>query len=282
MTGDRAPLLLACALCTFGAFRVAPNITGSASTCIRTPDHDISPSVERQLVLELELRKLGGEGLHILPSRRCRRLALPEDQDLADAPRQAETNGALRLWSHGTMQQRWKGRRCVRSRTVVLLQQSYVENVMDASAGRQRQPNRHLVDEFGDLIRPEEPGLELAGGLLGQRRRRTLLEAQEHPVAHLEHNMAMYLVVVQLLRRLSLFQPVTNIGEELFTLLHAFSDGRDACFPRFIRPDGRGITSIDDAEGCITQRRLVGRVEDELGPRQPPQPVAWPISRETP
>ena len=44
------------------ALRVTAHVTGSAAPGIRAPDHDISPPVEEQLVLELDFRYLARNG----------------------------------------------------------------------------------------------------------------------------------------------------------------------------------------------------------------------------
>jgi hypothetical protein len=76
-----------------------------------TPGHDISPLLERQLILELKCWISGAERLDIFPGGRCRGLTLPLDQDLLDAMSDAPTDSAFRLWSNGVVVDRWKWRR---------------------------------------------------------------------------------------------------------------------------------------------------------------------------
>jgi hypothetical protein len=68
-----------------------------------TPGQDISPLLERQLVLELKCGILGAEWLDIFPGGRCRGLPLPLHQDLLDATSDALTDSAFRLWSNGAV-----------------------------------------------------------------------------------------------------------------------------------------------------------------------------------
>lgn len=74
-----------CCLLCGRALGCSPDITRAPapSECITV--HDISPGLENQLVLELELWKAGREVFKLLPSR-CRRwFTLPLDQDLFNA-----------------------------------------------------------------------------------------------------------------------------------------------------------------------------------------------------
>jgi hypothetical protein len=70
-----------------------------------------SLSLDDQLVLELELRMLVAETIHVFPGcRRCG-LALPVDQHLTDAPSQTVANNPLWFRSHIAVvdgrQRRW-------------------------------------------------------------------------------------------------------------------------------------------------------------------------------
>jgi len=62
---------------------------GPTAPDIRALDHDISPLVEEQLVLELKCWIGGTERLGVFPSSRGRRLPFPLDEDLAYPARQA-------------------------------------------------------------------------------------------------------------------------------------------------------------------------------------------------
>ena len=132
--------------------------------------HDISPPVEEQLVLELEGRVLGGEGLDVFPCSRCSRLALPLDKDLAHTTRQSCLHGLLRLWNRCTMVdggQRWWS---IRRRPAELLEETDVEHIVQPSARRKGQTDSDVVDEFDDAVGAEVARLELAGDGLGNGR----------------------------------------------------------------------------------------------------------------
>jgi hypothetical protein len=66
------------------------------------------------------------------------------------------------------------------------------------------------------------------------------------------------------------------------TLLHALGDGRHPSFPGFIGPDGGRITPVDHAERGVPQGRLVRRVEEELRPWEPSEPLARCVSCQAP
>jgi len=150
-----------------------------------------------------------------------------------------------------------------------------MKHIMNASSRWQGEADGGIVDQLGDAVRPEVAGLELAGDFLGPRRGCTLVEPKERPVPHLVRNVAVDLVIVQLLSRLGLFQPVAGISQELVALLHAFGDRCHPSISRFIGPDGLRITPVDDAEGRVLQGGLVGGVEDVFRPWQPPERSKW-------
>ena len=144
-----------------------------------------------------------------------------------------------------------------------------MEDIMKPSAHRQSEANCNLVDQLGDLVRPVETRLELAGRGVRKRRRRLLPESQERPVTDVVRNLAMVLVIVELVDRLSLLEPVTNVSKELFTFFHVPGHGNDPCVARFVGPDRRRFPPIDNVERCVPKGGLVGGVEDKLRPRQP-------------
>jgi hypothetical protein len=85
-----------------------------------------------------------------------------------------------------------------------LLQEAYMEHVVQASLRWESEADSNLVDHLGDAVGPEVVRLELAGGGLGQRRNRALTKSEQHPIVDLVQNITMGLVVVMLLNRLSL------------------------------------------------------------------------------
>jgi hypothetical protein len=58
---------------------------------------------------------------------------------------------------------------------VKLLEQPYVEDVVDAGARRQGEPNRDLIYHLDHAMRPKVAGLELAAARRRDGRRRALV-----------------------------------------------------------------------------------------------------------
>jgi hypothetical protein len=121
------------------------------------------------------------------------------------------------------------------------------------------------------------------GGLLPSLSHQVRIHAPETLTAAMSLARALELVDLDRLntipgKRLCLLQTVANVRQELGALLHGLGNGRHPGVPGLIRPDGGRITAVDHAEGGVPQRSLVGRVEEELRPWQPPQPLTRPIS----
>ena len=161
-----------------------------------------------------------------------------------------------------------------------LLEKTDVEHIVQPSARRKGQADSDVIDEFDDAVGPEVARLELASDGLGNGRCCSLTKTKEDLIAHLIRNMTVELVVVLLLDRLCLLQAITDVRQELVTLLHVPGDGGHPCVPRLIRPDGWRIAPVDDAERRVPQRGLVGGVVDVLGPWQPAQPLSRSIAGE--
>jgi hypothetical protein len=85
-----------------------------------------------------------------------------------------------------------------------LLQEAYMEHVVQASLRWGSEADSNVVDHLGDAVWPEVARLELVGGGLGQRRNRALTKSEQHPIIDLVRNITMGFVVVMLLNRLSL------------------------------------------------------------------------------
>lgn len=142
-----------------------------------------------------------------------------------------------------------------------------MEHIMEAGAGWKLETNGHVVDELETNGRaPIEAGLQLARAGLRQGRGSMLSQAEERPVAHQIRDVAVLLVVVQLLDRLGLLEPVADVGEELSPFLHAFGDCSNTRVPRLVGPNRRQVPAIDDPEQGVPKRGLVRCVEDELRP----------------
>jgi hypothetical protein len=88
---------------------MSPDVTGTAP--VRTSVHDISPSLESQLVLELKVWICGAEIIEVLPCGRRGRFTPPKDQHLANAAGEASLSDALRSWYNRAMLdvgERWR------------------------------------------------------------------------------------------------------------------------------------------------------------------------------
>jgi len=129
--------------------------------------HDISPLLEKQLVLELEAWKLLAERVEVFPGGRLRRFAAPVDEQLANAARQASPLNPSRLWSYHAMVDVWQCRWSRRRHAAELLEGAHMEHVVDASLWRKVQTYSHVVDELGDAIGPDVAWLQLACSSLG-------------------------------------------------------------------------------------------------------------------
>jgi hypothetical protein len=90
----------------------------------------------------------------------------------------------------------------------------------------------------------------------------------------------MGLVKVKLLKRMSLLETSTDIGEKFLAFFHVLGNGRHPCVSRLIGLDGRWVAPIDDPERGVPKRALVHNIEDELRPWEPLQPMTWLIARE--
>jgi hypothetical protein len=189
------------------AFLCAPHIPFPTTPSVRTvvtPDHDISPLLERQLILELECRISGVKWLNIFPGGRRKGLPLPLNQDLLDALSDTPMDSSFRLWSNGAVVDQWKWRRSLRRSAMELLQEAYMEHVVQASLRWESEADSNLVNHLGDAVGPKVAWLELAGSGLGQRCNQELMKSEQYPIIDLVQNITMGLVVVMLLNRLSL------------------------------------------------------------------------------
>jgi hypothetical protein len=106
------------------------------------------------------------------------------DEDLTDSTSQTQAHHAFWLRHDGAMMQNRQWRWSSWRRPDEFLQEPHMEHVMDFGARRQLEANGDRVDHLEDAVWPEEAGLQLSLGDLGQRRRRAVAEAEEHPIAH--------------------------------------------------------------------------------------------------
>jgi hypothetical protein len=168
MTRDRAQCDPLFGHCVFSALGVAAHVAGPVAPGIRAPDHDISPPVQDQLVLKLEVWVLGAKRPDVLPGRGSCRLSLPLYQNLVHAAGQSKSDCSFRHRSNCAVMQERQRRWFLRRHPLELLEQSHMKHVVDAGAGRQSQSDNDFIDELGDAIWPYVMRLELAGDSLGQ------------------------------------------------------------------------------------------------------------------
>jgi hypothetical protein len=148
--------------------------------------------------------------------------------------------------------------------------------------GRQIKANSDIIYALGDAVRLVEGRLQLIDDGRVHGRHAALPQAKEHPIADLVSDLAVSPILVALLERLSLQQPGADVLQELRAFLHGPGHRSHPRLAHLIRPNGWRVAAVDDAEWRLPQRRPVSCVEDVLRPREPAQPIAWPITCKTP
>ena len=140
---------------------VASLATLLVPSLVHIPVHNISPSLGKQLVLELERGMSHSEAVHRLPGRLRRGQASPLHQDVPGATLQPGTKHTLGLEQRAPML-KWGQRWCRRRRCADEgLEDADVEHIMNASTGGQLQPVRHLANAFQNLKRTSKLGPKL-------------------------------------------------------------------------------------------------------------------------
>ena len=99
-----------------------------------------------------------------------------------------------------------------------------MKDVVELSARGQIKAHRDNVDELGDAVWLKEARLELPFGRLGQEGDSMMVLAEQDPIANRVGDRAVKLVVVALLDRLGLFQPIADVCEELVVVRHVLGD----------------------------------------------------------
>jgi hypothetical protein len=128
---------------------------------------------------------------------------------------------------------RWSIWRCA----VELLEEANVKDVMQASTGRQGEPDGDIIDELDDAVGLVEARFKLSRCSLGQRRGRVVAKTENGPIADLVRDVAMVLVVEALVDRLSLLEPSADVIQKLVALLHRLGSDSHLCITRLIRLD---------------------------------------------
>jgi hypothetical protein len=92
--------------------------------------HNISPRLEKQLVLKLEVRVVVAELLEQLPSCIVNGQAVPLDEDVPNIMTKLSTRHLGRGRKEAAIQGGWQRSRSRRSITTVGLQQAHMEDIM--------------------------------------------------------------------------------------------------------------------------------------------------------
>ena len=110
---------------------VALVTNGPAPPLILDAGHNMSPRVDKQLVLELDIGVEGFEVVESFPCRSIIRKAAPLDQQLPLAAAQLRAHNLLRGRKQAPLGDWWHHRRRHRRITMPLLEQPDVENIME-------------------------------------------------------------------------------------------------------------------------------------------------------
>ena len=128
-----------------------------------------------------------------------------------------------------------------------------MEDVVQPSVRRQGEAQGNLIYELGDTVRPEEARLELPFGRLGQEGDSMMVLAEQDPIANRVGDRAVKLVVVALLDRLGLFQPIADVCEELVVVRHVLGDNNYTRLARLIGVNGRRVVAIHHTEWRVVE-----------------------------
>ena len=122
------------------------------------PPHHISPSLDEQLVLELEAWIAVDEVVEVFPGGRCCRLVLPMHQHLPHTSGQASAGGAL--WNRLRCAVVGGGQRWRRGwwNPHKLLEQPDMEDIMQPDVRSKLKAVGDVVDDGGDAVWPVETG----------------------------------------------------------------------------------------------------------------------------
>jgi len=240
--------------------------TRGPSPCILDSGHNISPRLQKQLVLELEVEVVSTKVVEDLPRRVIFRKVIPLDQNAPDPAALLGAQGTLRSRQHPTVvywrKIAWSWWRVA----AMLLQEANMEDVVDASALRQLETVGDSTDAFEDAERPGPTGPQLALGARVEGLRGAVEKAQPDPRAHLELHVPVVGVVVLLGQLLSLKEPLTNLGKHLVTAAEESIGGLRAGRPRPVGQNGRWRAAVDDLEGCSAEGGMEGSIIAILRP----------------
>jgi hypothetical protein len=125
-------------------------------------DDNISPSVNKQLVLELEHRVRFTERIHRLPRSRGRRKACPLNEDVPLAALKLGMQHLLRLLERTSMLQGRESQSRRRRRSMEWLENAHMEHVVDARAILKSKTISDAANTFLHLVQPGVARAELA------------------------------------------------------------------------------------------------------------------------
>jgi hypothetical protein len=201
---------------------------------VHLADHNITPSVDNQLVLEQKIGKDSLEVLDWLPRRLAHRKARPFDQDLEYTTTELSFKDALRNLQGTTLTKRGERRHCSWGRAMEWLQHADVEHVMNPCPGRQSEAVGDLPNTLKYLERPCVARTQLAARTRHQGLCRSMKNAKPHPIPDVELEWPVVGVVETLSIFLGLKQTSFDIGQKLVMLLEECVHGGGASSHRLI------------------------------------------------
>ena len=125
-----------------------------------------------------------------------------------------------------------------------------MEDIVDLCARWELQPISHIADAFKHQVGPVVSRGQLAGGPVSDAGGGTVMKAQPSPIANLQNDIAMTLVVVLLHSRLSGEKTVPYLLQENIPLLELLVQGSHTSHAGLVRSHGRRRAAIDDFEWC--------------------------------
>jgi hypothetical protein len=123
-----------------------------------------------------------------------------------------------------------------------------MEDVMETSVARQRQPHSHVIDQVCDVVGSDIAGLELPNSGARKRRCSPLPETKKGPITDLVHDQPVRSVIVALLDGLRLPEQEADVGEKRLLCLHLLGHRIDPRLARLVGADGGWVTPIDHPE----------------------------------
>jgi hypothetical protein len=172
----------------------------------------------------------------------------------------------------------WKMRHNNRRGTSELLEKHHMEDIMDATLGRQRQPVGNMADARQHLKWPIELGSELAPCLVDQCGSQAVMKAHPYPIAFYKCQLLVVLIIVALHQVLGMVQLIFDLCQELIAFKELLVHREHLRLAAFIGEQRRWITIVYHLEGCRSESCLKVCVVAVFGPWQPVQPATWLIS----